>query len=85
MVRVEMGRGALTQEVCELFPAPPAAIGVLNAAASAAAAPMGTKALTFSLVNFDDLPNTEAMPAPTWTAGPSPSPPPAAAGEGCPA
>jgi hypothetical protein len=37
------------------------------------------------LVNFDDLPNTEAMPAPTWTAGPSPSPPPAAAGEGCPA
>ena len=48
-----------------------AARGVLKAAAIAAEAPAGMRALTFSGVSPNRRPNTEAMPPPTWTAGPS--------------
>src|SRR6266704_3758936 len=48
-----------------------AANGVLNAAAIAAAAPTGTSAFTFSGRRPSFRPSTEAIPAPTWTAGPS--------------
>jgi len=46
-------------------------MGVLNAAASAAAQPTGTSALTFAGLRPKRLPITDAMPAPIWTEGPS--------------
>ncbi len=46
-------------------------MGVLNAAAMAAAAPTGIRAFTFSGRNPSARPRTEAIPAPTWTDGPS--------------
>src|SRR5439155_5280825 len=48
-----------------------AAIGVLNAAAIAALAPMGMSAFTFSWLSPSQRPSTDASPAPTCTAGPS--------------
>ena len=48
-----------------------AAIGVLNAAASAAAAPTGTRLLTLAGERPSRRPSTDAMPAPTCTDGPS--------------
>ena len=45
--------------------------GVLNAAAIAAAAPTGIRAFTFSGRNPMRRPRTDAIPAPTCTAGPS--------------
>lgn len=45
--------------------------GVLKAAAMAAAAPTGIRALTFSGRKPRVRPRTEAIPEPTWTAGPS--------------
>ena len=46
-------------------------MGVLKAAAMAAAAPTGIRAFTFSGRNPSQRPRTEAIPAPTWTDGPS--------------
>ena len=48
-----------------------AAMGVLNAVASAAAHPAGTSALTLSVLSPKRRPSTEAMPAPICTEGPS--------------
>ncbi len=48
-----------------------AAIGVLNAAEIAAAAPTGNKARTFSALRPSLRPRTDAIPAPTATDGPS--------------
>ena len=48
-----------------------AAIGVLKAAASAAAAPMGISAFTLLGLNPSHRPSEDAMPAPTCTDGPS--------------
>ena len=48
-----------------------AAIGVLNAAASAAAAPIGTSARTLRGESPSRRPSTEAIPALTCTDGPS--------------
>src|ERR1700759_5019702 len=48
-----------------------AANGVLNAAATAAAAPTGISAFTFSGLNPNVLPSSDETPAPTCTDGPS--------------
>src|SRR5581483_1537481 len=48
-----------------------AAIGVLNAAASAADAPIGTRSLMRAGLNPNRRPRTDAIPAPTCTDGPS--------------
>ena len=48
-----------------------AAIGVLNAAASAPAAPTGTSSLTRAGGRRNHRPTNEAMPAPICTDGPS--------------
>ncbi len=48
-----------------------AAMGVLNAAAIAADAPMGTRARTLRGESPSLRPSTDAMPAPTCTDGPS--------------
>src|SRR5215475_4697660 len=48
-----------------------AASGVLNAAATAAAAPTGISAFTFSGLNPSQRPNSDDNPAPTCTDGPS--------------
>src|SRR5258707_10975931 len=48
-----------------------AASGVLNAAATAAAAPTGMSALIFSGLSPSQRPSSDAMPAPTCTEGPS--------------
>jgi hypothetical protein len=48
-----------------------AAMGVLNAAASAAEAPTGSSAFTLLVLSPNLRPSTEAMPAETCTDGPS--------------
>ena len=48
-----------------------AAIGVLNAAASAADAPTGTSHRTCAVLSPSRRAMTDAMPAPMWTDGPS--------------
>ena len=48
-----------------------AATGVLNAAASAPAAPTGTRSRTRCGGRRSHRPTTDASPAPIWTEGPS--------------
>ena len=48
-----------------------AAMGVLNAAESAAAAPTGTSHRTCAVLNPRRRPITDAIPDPMWTDGPS--------------
>ena len=68
---IEPSTGACISPITSSSVKSTAAMGVLNAAASAADAPIGTSAFTLLVLKPSLRPSTEAMPADTCTDGPS--------------